>query len=124
MARNIDILIEDVRRLSLGCRVGVPRDLSYVIVRDVKLGPSWNRPTTDVLMETPEDYPVTGPGQRPYGIYLEEGLLRHGRTPEHYHPNGKRPGWVWFCYEGISWDPRRDDLIILLEALRADLEDA
>ena len=124
MAGNIDVLIEDIQRLSMGCRVDAPRDLSYVIVRDVKLGAGWNREATDVLIEIPKDYPLTGPGQPPYGVYLEEGLLRHGGWPEHYHVNGNRPGWAWWCYEGIRWDPHRDDLITMLEAIRADLDSA
>jgi hypothetical protein len=118
---NRNVLESHLALLSYGCRLEVTEDFRIVVAKEVLLPPGWSRPYTDVLIEIPDDYPFAVPG-RDSRIYLQMGLKFHGQTPSDYHEEGyDRPGWAWWCYEDISWDPNEDNLIRLLEMLRTDL---
>lgn len=121
--RNSSILLRDLRDLSSVTRVLASQDLSRIIVGKVLLPPGWNRSDTRMLVEIPEDYPFSPPGVGSSHIYLETGLRFKGRIPTDYHEgyriDGK--GWAWLCYQSIDWQSQRDNLISLLERVRADL---
>ncbi|OHB65849.1 MAG: hypothetical protein A2V70_16655 [Planctomycetes bacterium RBG_13_63_9] len=100
----------------------------FVIVREVTLPPGFNRRSTDVLIELPEDYPMSPPGVAGSRIYVNAGLTFHRRIPAEYRecssPTYGTPGfgpWAWICYEHIHWNPVRDNLVRFVEMLRADL---
>ena len=59
----------------------------------------------------------------PSPIFLESGLRFYGQVPRDYHESRAIGGkdWAWLCYESIEWMPNRDNLISLLERVRADL---
>jgi len=120
---NAGLLEEHLRVLSYGYSVEVTDDLSIIIARDFKLPPGWNQLVCPVLLEIPEDYPFAVPG-RDSRLYLPTGLRFQGRCPSDYHEDDlfvDRPGWAWWCYQDISWDPSEDNLVRLLEMLRTDL---
>ncbi len=120
---NNTILLRDLKELSIVCKVLASRDLRTVIVEDVRLPPGWNRTHTRMRIQIPEDYPLSPPGVSSSPIFLETGLRYHGQVPRDYHKNCTvaEEGWAWLCYESIDWAPNRDNLISLLERVRADL---
>ena len=117
------MLTRHLRELSLACSIVASRDLSVVIIQDVKLSPGWNRSQTQMLVQIPEDYPLSPPGTAGSYIYVEAGLRFGGRRPADYTEGHRFAGikWAWWCYENIGWDPLRDNLVTLLERVRADL---
>ena len=120
---NTALLIHDLQELSLVCSVLVPRKLSFIVIEDVCLPPGWNRSRTRMRIDIPEDYRLSPPGVGDSSIYLDSGLRYLGRIPNDYHEGhgvgGER--LAWWCYQSMAWDPRRDNLITLLERVRADL---
>ena len=121
--QNSSILLRDLRDLSSVTRVLASQDLDRIIVDKVLLPPGWNRPHTRMLVEIPEDYPFSPPGVDPSRIFLETGLRFKGRVPTDYHEGYRIDGygWAWLCYQSIDWQTQRDNLISLLERVRADL---
>ena len=102
----------------------------FVIVQKVKLPTGYNQQKTSILVELPADYPSSPPGIGKYRIYVSPTLRFYGRRLKDVHegttPIYLTPGfgpWAWFCYQTINWDPLEDDLIVLLEMIRADLTD-
>lgn len=120
---NMRILEQHLADLSNACDIEASRDLRRVKVKGVLLPPGWNRSTTAVLLEIPEDYPLSPPGAGSSRLYLEPGLRFNGRTPSNYHDPGflRRRGWAWWCYSVINWDPKTNDLIDVIEMLRTDM---
>ena len=118
---NIPILEEQLSALSCAYPVDVAEDYSHIIVRDFETPPGYNRSTIDVRIGIPEDFPVSPPGLAPHWICLPEGLRFKGKKPKDYHPGIGPRGWAWWCFERIEWDPCRDDLITLIEILRATM---
>lgn len=120
-----------LRNLSrVGFTLWIDDDLRFVIVEGVLLPPGYDRNRIPVLIELPSNYPVTPPGVGDNRIYVPGSLRYGGRELEDIHegstPNVATPGWddwAWMCYEEIEWEPCRDDLITLIETIRADLTD-
>ena len=120
------------QHLEILSRVGFPLwiddDFEFVIVEGVRLPPGYNLYEIPVLIELPPDYPLTPPGVGSSSIYVPGKLRYKGRKLRDIHkkttPNFETPsfsGWAWMCYEHIDWDSCRDDLITLIERIRADL---
>jgi hypothetical protein len=123
MPMNRGILRKHICELSCALTVDVYGDFSAIVVRGFTTPPHYNKTIIDVRMDIPKDYPLRPPGLSPHRIYLPTGLLFKGRTPHDYHPGVGPPGWAWWCFEKIAWDPCRDDLITLIELLRATMTD-
>jgi hypothetical protein len=106
----------------LSCRyvVRARSDLSAIRVEDFNTPPGYNFPLIDVLLPLPEDYPASPPGVGNSHVYVPVGLLYHGRKPNDYHDYmaSPPPGYAWWCYEKIDWDPCKDNLITFFEMLR------
>ena len=109
----------------LSCRYVVKDhdDMSAIKVEDFNTPPGYNYPYIEVLLTLPRGYPTDPPGVGDSHVYVPAGLLYHGRVPEDYHENCKLsyPGWAWWCYEKIDWNPCKDDLIRFFELFRAHL---
>lgn len=100
----------------------------FLVVDGMKLPPGYNQSETQLLIEIPDDYPLSPPGVGANQVYLSPGLRFNRRRLKDLHtstmPSFSTPGfgpWAWFCYEHIAWDPSRDDLIRFVEMVRADL---
>jgi len=121
--------VQDLQSLSrAGFRLWVDDDLKFVIVEGVRLPPGYDRSNIPVLIELPSNYPSTPPGIGSNRIYVPRGLRYRSQELCDVHegtpPNFQTPGWgewSWLCYERIVWNSCRDDLITLIETLRADL---
>ena len=119
----------DLQNLSrAGFTIWVGDDRDFVIVENVRLPPGYDRRTIPVLIELPPDYPLVPPGVGSDHIYVPGSLRYHGHKLEDIHewttPAFRTPGWngwAWMCYDHIAWDPHRDDLIVFIETVRADL---
>jgi hypothetical protein len=72
-------------------------------------------------VEIPDDYPESPPGVGGSHILVPSDLRFRGREPKDFHPWAGPDGWAWWCYERIDWDPCRDNLITLLEVIRAHM---
>ena len=118
------ILLDHLRDLSHACPIEVADDGSFIIVRDVMLPQGYNCMMISILIEIPPDYPISPPGIGNYKIFLPKGLRYQGLILKDYHEHVLYKGsnkWCWVCYQNIQWDPNWDDLITLLEMIRADL---
>jgi hypothetical protein len=118
----------DLMQLSMACPLSIYDAQNVVIVKGLKLPAGYNASTTNLFLNVPPDYPLSPPGIDPYPVFLPAGLKYHSRTPNDYHenrqPNFTPPGWgswAWFCFQDITWDPRRDNFIRFIEMVRADL---
>ncbi|MCG2658880.1 MAG: hypothetical protein L6437_01360 [Kiritimatiellae bacterium] len=122
--KHARIVEKHVRALSYAYTVDVHPELAFVIVSDFRLPPGWNRNVTSVDVTIPADYPETPPGLLPGGVLLPADLRKRGLIPPHFYPgyNNEYGQWAWWCYTSIQWNPQRDDLITLLERLRADMK--
>jgi hypothetical protein len=116
------ILERQLELLAVAYTARLSSDGRYLCIYDFLLPPGYDRPTTEVLIELPSDYPLSPPGVA-HRIYLPPSLRFQDRRLDDLHPN-VTPGWgswAWFCYRRIDWDPGRDDLVGFLEMMRADL---
>ena len=124
MSRPSPILSRQLRALALGYRLEITPDLQWLLVRDVRLPPGYDRSTTEVLVQLPPDYPASPPGLNG-GVFVRPDLRFRGRLLDSVHQT-VTPGWgawAWFCYQQIRWNPHRDNLISFMEMVRADLTD-
>ena len=115
-------LEDDLKALSSAYPLSVSEDGRWVTIHSFKLPPGYQHSTTDILMETPRDYPCTPPGVATH-IYIDADLRFKGRKLRDVY-EGVNPGWghwAWFCYQSIKWNPRREDLIRFFEMVRADI---
>ena len=122
MARNLTVLDQQLRELSLGYPLSISDDYDWIIASRFRLPPGFNLQHTTVLLEIPSDYPLSPPGIGSR-VYLPPSLRFGDKKLKDLH-EGTTPGWgswAWFCYEWIRWDPHRDDLVKFLEMIRADL---
>lgn len=124
-----DDLDRDLVQLSRHFPLWLDDDYRYVIVQQVKLPPGYDRDYIDLLVELPPDYPASPPGIGDNRIYMPPDVTFRGQRLRDLHsgkpkasPLGFGP-WAWLCYEAIHWDPMSDELITLIEMIRADLTD-
>lgn len=120
MIQNPDILRRHLERASLHYVLWVSDDQRWLIFENFQVPPGFDRRETQVLVGLPMDYPITPPVYLPNGIHLPADLRFRGR-PLASAPEQSQPGWSFHCYSYIQWDPHVDDLLRLLEMLRADL---
>lgn len=121
-------LEEHLKALSRHYVLSIDDDCRFIIVNRVRLPPGYNAEETDVLIELPEDYPLSPPGIGENYVFVPASLRFRGCRLKDIHPDvtptystkGRTP-WAWWCYEDIRWDPCRDDLIKFLEMLRSDM---
>ncbi len=102
--------------------VRVGEQCSSIMITNLPLPAGWNRPSTNMLILIPPDYPTSPPGPLPNGAYLSLGLRYHGQEPPDYHEKiaVAEQGWAWICYEDVSgWDPRQDDLLTFISMVFA-----
>jgi len=95
-------------------------------VYGIRLPTGYNYSTIPILIEVPDDYPLSPPGVGDSHIYLPRALRYQGRVLKDFHEHSGFRGnnqWSWFCYQQIDWDPNYDDLISFIEMVRADLAD-
>ena len=116
---NKRILEKHLRNLSCVYTLHVDEEFEFIIVREFPLPPGYNEKTISIWMGIPSDYPETPPGIAT-NVHLPVGLRFEGRKPRDYHENNKS-GWAWWCYQYVTWDPCRDDLIVFLEIVRAHM---
>lgn len=109
--------------LSYAYSLLVSDDYSYAIVNNFKLPNGFNQRSCKVLIELPDDYPCSPPGVGGHRIYVPQSLLYQGRELKDFHSHSSpHPGdWAWLCFERIDWNATRDDLVRLLEMIRAYL---
>ena len=126
--RHATVLEQHVAALSQAVPIALDQAFRFAIIQRVLLPPKYNRKSTDLLIEIPRDYPLSPPGVGEYRVFVAPNLMFQGRRLRDLHPNTtprfQTPGygpWAWLCYEHITWEPHRDDLIHLLEMIRADL---
>ena len=120
---NLGILRRQVKALSAAYPLRVRNDYGCIVVREFRLPPGFNRPRTEVLMGIPSDYPCSPPGIGKHRIYVPRDLRYRGRRLADLHSE-TTPGWgswAWLCYQWIKWNPHRDNLLSLMEMVRADL---
>jgi hypothetical protein len=119
-------LVAHVHALARVYEVSVSTDQAWVQIANFVLPVGFNAKTTPLLVGLPPDYPLRPPGVLPHGIFVRPGLRFRGG----HHSNiveGHGPGWdqwSWLCVYRINWDPRRDDLLRLLELARTVLSGA
>ncbi|MFC1717043.1 hypothetical protein ACFL6S_25470 [Candidatus Poribacteria bacterium] len=121
-------LVDQLRELkSNGFGIRIWEDYSKLIVSGIELrGGGWtgseDRPmyTFPALIDIPPDFPITVPGKggftHPrYAVHIP--LIKHnGSKLSHLHECRHVP-WYWFCFEGITWNPRTDNLFTLLQII-------
>jgi len=118
------ILQEHLIELARRYPIVIADDLAWVKVRYVELPEEYNLKWMSILVEIPYDYPMASPG-RSSRLFIPEVIRQRGRTPSNFHPSstpsagGK--GWAWICFEDIAWDPRRDNLITIVEMVHTIL---
>ncbi len=118
-------LLYHIDALSYACPVDVSEDGSHIKVHDVHLPTGYNLSRIPILIEIPPDYPLSPPGVGSHRIFVPSSLRYHGRKPGDLHEGSNfrdDPYWAWWCYENIKWDPNYDDLIVLIEMIRADMK--
>lgn len=126
MAASSLIVCAHLQALAQVYRTSVSSDGAWVQIADFVLPAGFNAATTPVLLGLPPDYPLRPPGVLPHGIFVMPALRFRGGL----HPNiveGRGPGWgqwAWLCVYRIEWDPRRDDLVRVLELARTVLSGA
>lgn len=114
-----------IEAISYGCSVDVPDDCSHIIINNVLLPFGYNRTSIPILIQIPPDYPISPPGVGNHRIFMPSALRYNNRKPKDLHENlnfQRNPYWAWWCYERINWNPMSDDLITLLEMIRADMQ--
>ena len=123
-----ELLMKHLSRLSRHFRLWIDDDYRFVIVGSVLLPPGYNVRRAKLLIELPGDYPLSPPGIGDSLIYVSPVLQFHGWDLKDLHPHRQpaypTPGfgpWAWWCYEKIRWYPKRDNLIRLVEMIRADM---
>lgn len=123
---DYSILSEHFSVLSLAYTLSVDDHWRWLVVEDFNLPWGYNHSQIQVLIELPNDYPLSPPGVGSSGIFLPRSIRYHDRELRDLHPRTRprvrcRGKWAWFCYQWIHWDPMWDDLVKLLEMVRADL---
>lgn len=124
--RNMRVLEDDVRALSLAYEVALDDECRHLFVANFNLPPGYNLATIPALLEIPQDYPQSPPGVGGSHVFLPRELRYQGRKLRDFHqdvgPGGdSNEQWGWWCYERIDWDPCQDNLITFFELLRADM---
>jgi len=122
-------LERDLRNLStVGFSLWVDERRRFVIVEGVQLPRGYDRSTFPLLIELPWMYPTVPPGVGGSSVYVPSGLRYMGASLRDVHPNTTPPfltprwnDWAWLCYEKITWNPLRDDLVAFVEMVRSDL---
>lgn len=121
---NTNRLIKDIRDLSYVYAVAVDDKYKSIVIKDFNLPPGYNTDYIPVLLKIPRDYPESPPGVGDAKVYVPNGLRFDGYTPDDYHEEcGLNGNWAWWCYEKISWNPFKDNLITFFELLRAHMTD-
>lgn len=123
--QNSNILREHIRRLSFFYPVAADDALRFIVVRSFRLPSGYSTSSTSVLLSIPEDYPLSPPGLRNAKIYIPADLRYCGQELKDVHEDvtPEWGNWSWFCYERICWNPKRDDLLVILELVRMNLTD-
>lgn len=123
-----ELLMKHLSDLSRYFHLWIDDYYRFVIVRHVCLPPGYDFRWADLLIEIPCDYPLSPPGVGGNHIYVTPFLQFCGRDLKDLHYNWKpgyaTPGfgpWGWWCYVQIRWCPKRDNLIRLVEMIRADM---
>ncbi len=120
---NLAILEQHLIELSHVYPLNVADNYDFFILRGFELPPGYNRAETDVWLDLPDDYPESPPGVGSSRVFLPSDLQFGGRKPADYHERIGPKGWAWWCYESISWDPCRDNLLVFFELLRTHMTD-
>ena len=122
------MLQQHLRELSKHYPLWIDNAYTFVVVENVPLPAGYNCKQPQVLVELPKDYPQSPPGVGNSRVYVPANLRYDFRILKDVHQNRgpwySTPGfgpWASVCYQWIRWDPRRDDLIIFLEMVRANL---
>jgi ubiquitin-protein ligase len=122
------MLEEHLARLSKLYPLWIGEDPQIVIVGGIKLPWGYNRTLTQLLIEIPDDYPLSPPGIGQYEVFIYSDLRYRGRVLRDMHigspPEYETPDfgpWAWWCYEAINWNPKRDNLTTFVGMFRADL---
>jgi hypothetical protein len=120
-------LEQHLKVLSTHYPLWIDDDYRFVIVGRVRLPRGYDYREASLLIVLPQDYPVTPPGVGDHKVYVWPPLRFRGRPLKDLHPETTpgflTPGfgpWAWWCYQRIRWLPNRDDLVRLVEMIRAD----
>jgi hypothetical protein len=97
----------------------------WVLVEQFNLPSTFNRRTSKLLIILPDDYPESPPDD----MYLEKGLKKNGKTPEHYFENKygdsdiRDLGYAWYSIHFKAWHSssrsiiQGDNLLTAINAL-------
>jgi len=97
---------------------------NWVLVWIFNLPPTFNQQASRLLIVLPNDYPQSPPKD----MYLDKGLLKNGKTPEHYFENDfgdrniRRKGYAWYSIHFTAWRSNASSMILgdnLLTAVNA-----
>ncbi|NLB55775.1 MAG: hypothetical protein GX811_08440 [Lentisphaerae bacterium] len=85
----------------------------WILIERFNLPASLNRRTSKLLIILPYNYPEAPPHE----MYLEKGLKKHGRTPEHYFENKygdsdvRNRGYAWYSIHFRTWRSSANSMI-------------
>lgn len=97
---------------------------NWVLVWIFNLPPTFNQQASRLLIVLPDNYPESPPKD----MYLDKGLLKNGKTPEHYFEKGYgnssiiKKGYAWYSIHFTAWRSNASSMILgdnLLTAVNA-----
>jgi hypothetical protein len=89
-------------------------DGNWVLVERFNLPLAFNRSTSKLLITLPDNYPESPPNS----MYLEKGLKKNGKTPEHYFENKygdgdiRKKGYAWYSIHFTAWRSSSSSMIL------------
>jgi hypothetical protein len=98
---------------------------NWVLVWNFNLPSTFNQRASKLLIILPNDYPESPPKD----MYLDKGLTKNGKMPEHYFENQfgdgniRRKGYAWYSIHFTSWHSssrsiiQGDNLLTAINAL-------
>ncbi len=98
---------------------------NWVLVWGFDLPDTFNRSISKLLIVLPDNYPQAPPSD----MYLEKGLKKNSKTPEHYFENRlgdsniRNRGYAWYSIHFKLWNAnalsmiRGDNLLVAVNAL-------
>ena len=125
---NMIVLEQHILDLCCVYEVGLDK-IGYkecLFINNFNLPPGYNYSAIRILLTLPNNYPVAAPGVGGSRVFVPISLRFKGRQPTDFHPgvapiDNLKKEVAWWCYESVSWQPCKDNLITFTELLRAHM---